>query len=94
MLLLSEDAFYLSEYKYGIGRFMKPSTSLSYKLRKVTSDMDIFKPKRKEYIPVKCIDHYGLFRNAPYRDYFNPGVADGIGNYVLDSIAPMKFISF
>ena len=85
-LYLSETAFRLSDYKYGIGRFMKPNNYYGTILRNSYMELDLLSPFKDS---MTSIDHYGTYRNDPFNDYFNPGVANGIGNYVLYDIIPL-----
>lgn len=70
----SREDFYKSGYKYGVGNYLKFN--------------HIFDPKKIN--PKDTFDHYELFRNNPFNDYWNPGVGPGEGNYTLYSISPVE----
>lgn len=90
LISLSEVAFRLSEYKYGIGRFLTPATYLGniFKTNLLKNDV-LYNGEIKI-----TTEHFGLYRNSPYNDYINPGYADDIGNYILLEINPLCYKSF
>ncbi len=76
-LFLSKEKFYQSNYKYGIGNYLKKGHA-----------MNLNKNSK-----INNFDHYMLFRNAPFNDFWNPGVDNGEGNYILYNISPVESYS-
>lgn len=91
-IAMSESAFRLSEYNYGIGRFSSYSNYLGNIFKSMFLNNDLLNNVNKNIIV--NTEHFGLYRNSPYNDYCNPGSSDGIGNYVLQEINPLSYISF
>ncbi|MBO5482362.1 MAG: RHS repeat protein [Spirochaetaceae bacterium] len=76
-LFLSKEKFYQSKYKYGIGNYLKKGHA-----------MNLNKNSK-----INNFDHYMLFRNTPFNDFWNPGVDNGEGNYILYNISPVESYS-